>query len=91
MTKLTNARIFSIFFLASLPLSLVSSSLLSLNVETTVVSGVFALGLFAFAASWGFRCSHCDESIFMRRGRFMDYSLPWPNRYCSNCGASFAI
>lgn len=69
MTKLTSARIFSVFFLAFLPLLLVSSSLLSLDAKTTVASGAVALGLFAFAASWGFRCSKCHESIFMRRGR----------------------
>jgi hypothetical protein len=90
MTKLKSARIFSVFFLAFLPLLLVSSSLLSLDAKTTVASGVVALGLFAFAASWGFRCSKCHESIFMRRGRFVDYSLPWPNRCCSKCGEIFA-
>lgn len=88
MTKYESARIFSVLFL-SWPLLLVLSSLLPLDARTTVLLGVVVLGLFALAASLGFRCSNCHESIFMRRGRIMDYSWPWPNRCCSKCGESF--
>jgi len=50
------------------------------------VIGLWSLLIYAFAPAFWLRCPKCDDSLFMRKGGMLDYSLPWPEKRCSNCG-----
>ncbi len=89
MNQSKRAQLFTVAFFVSLPLAVVAAYWFPIEKQKAPLAVVIPLAVFGFSAQWGFRCKNCHESIFMRRGRSFDYSIPWPTRQCCSCGARF--